>query len=272
MIKRQVVKRATFNKWRWLIIYIISIILFGYIYTKLPLHFYHMTTQYEPQLIRICNQVKGLIESDLKENFVAKYFDKTIYLDEKKEKICHVDNIHVSDFTYEDNVPIISVAIDLIKSKEGQILKEGIKYETVHTEIKVVLQGSYLESKGGVTLVGKIKREPLTEELVKELDLENIRYEDIFYMSSTQDLVGMKFSKKTVEQMKSYGMAIRGFPVDIEGNFLRMIYLSMITITGLGFGDIVPVTHLARTLIGIVAVWGIIMLALFGNDIMKNKF
>lgn len=261
MIKRQEKGEIKFNKWRWLIVYMISIIIFAYIYTRLPFHFYHMTTQYEPQLTRLCNQVKSYIEVDLKENFMAKYPSGAIYLDEKRESICYIDNLHVRDFSYENNVPSITLAIDLIQNLD----------ETLHTEIKVVLEKPYLETKEGITLVGKVKRETRTGELIHEIDLDSMRYEDMFYMSSNQNLVGMKVSKKTFEQMRSYGMAVKGFPVNIEGNFFRMLYLSMITITGLGYGDIVPITNLARTLIGIEAVWGIILLALFGNDIIKDK-
>lgn len=262
---------AKFNKWKWIIIYFLSIILFAYIYTALPLHFYHMTTQYEPQLVRLCNQVKLLIEEDLKENFRARYSEGAAYLDDENKWICHADSIHVEEFTYENNVPTISIAIDLIKNIEGQILKIGTKYETVHTEMKVTLQKSYLKTAEGVTLVGKIQREPLKEELLQELTLDKISHENIFYKNLESDLVGIKFSNKTFEEIESYGMAMRGFPTNVKGNFLRMLYLSMMTITGLGFGDIVPITSSARTLIGIEAVWGIVLLALFGNDIMKNK-
>lgn len=271
MIKRYEKEKNKFNKWRWLIIYMLSIIVFAYIYTKLPLHFYHTTTQYEPQLTQLGNEVKLLIEADLKENFIEKYPSGAIYLDDERERICYIEKLHVSDFSYEDNIPIISLAVDLIKSLDELNLKEDMKYETLHTEIKIILQKPYLETKGGVTLVGKVKREALTEELVQEIDLDNIRYEDIFYMSSNQNLVGMKMSKETFEQIRNYSMAVRGFPVNIDGNFFRMLYLSMITITSLGFGDIVPITNSARILIGVEAVWGIILLALFGNDIIADK-
>lgn len=260
-----------FNKWKWLVMYLLSIILFAYMYTGLPLHFYHMTTQYEPQLERLCNQVKKSIEKDLKDNFKRRYSQKAIYLDEEHKWLCDANRMYVSNFAYEDNIPTISLVIELIGVEDGQTLDVGNRDETVHTEIKVILQKSYLQTNEGVTLVGKIEKETLTNELLQELSLDKIRYEDLFCISSTHDLVGIKFSNKTFEEIRAYNMAVRGFPINVEGNFLRMLYLSMITITGLGFGDIVPITNVARILIGIETVWGIVLLALFGNDIMKHK-
>jgi len=58
-----------------------------------------------------------------------------------------------------------------------------------------------------------------------------------------------------------------GFPHEIPGHFARMLYLSVVTITTLGYGDIVPVSTTARTLIAIEAVVGILLVGLFLNAI-----
>jgi hypothetical protein len=52
----------------------------------------------------------------------------------------------------------------------------------------------------------------------------------------------------------------RGFPVGAEGTFWRMLYFSAITITTVGYGDIVPLTHAARLLAASEATLGIVLL------------
>jgi hypothetical protein len=55
----------------------------------------------------------------------------------------------------------------------------------------------------------------------------------------------------------------QGFPSDLDGNFWRMWYFSCITITTVGFGDIVPITTAARTLVAVEALVGAIIFGLF---------
>ena len=51
----------------------------------------------------------------------------------------------------------------------------------------------------------------------------------------------------------------------LKYNFSRMLYLSMVTITTLGFGDIVPLTNVTRMLIGLESTIGVVILGWFVN-------
>jgi len=55
----------------------------------------------------------------------------------------------------------------------------------------------------------------------------------------------------------------RGFTSDLDDNFWRMWYFSCTTITTVGFGDIVPVTPAARSLVAVEALVGAIIFGLF---------
>ena len=68
-------------------------------------------------------------------------------------------------------------------------------------------------------------------------------------------------------QVDSYTQSERGFPHSATGTFFRMVYLSWITITTVGYGDIVPMTARARFLVGLEATFGIILLGLLVNSI-----
>ena len=56
---------------------------------------------------------------------------------------------------------------------------------------------------------------------------------------------------------------------DFDG-FLRMLYLSTMTITTVGYGDIVPITGWARLLVSLEAILGITLLGLFVSDISRK--
>lgn len=68
-----------------------------------------------------------------------------------------------------------------------------------------------------------------------------------------------------------FSEAKRGFPAQMSGQFVRMLYLSASTITTLGFGDIVPLTTSARLAVSVEAVLGIVMMGLFLNAIAKER-
>lgn len=68
-----------------------------------------------------------------------------------------------------------------------------------------------------------------------------------------------------------FSEAKRGFPTQIEGQFVRMLYLSASTITTLGFGDIVPLTTPARVAVSVEAVTGILVMGLFLNAVAKER-
>jgi Ion channel len=57
--------------------------------------------------------------------------------------------------------------------------------------------------------------------------------------------------------------ADRGFPSGLQGGFSRMLYFSAVTITTVGYGDVVPLTGAARFVAALEATLGIILLGLF---------
>jgi len=69
-------------------------------------------------------------------------------------------------------------------------------------------------------------------------------------------------------KIQNFWRATRGFPAGVSGEFWRMLYLSAITITTVGYGDIVPLTTTARLLIACEAVLGIVVIGLFLNSLV----
>jgi hypothetical protein len=66
-------------------------------------------------------------------------------------------------------------------------------------------------------------------------------------------------------QFRKYLAGIRGDPFAISGAFWRMIYLSVVVMTTLGLGDIIPITWQTRAMVGTEAIIGIVLAGLFLN-------
>jgi len=72
-------------------------------------------------------------------------------------------------------------------------------------------------------------------------------------------------SKELMDRLIAYSSTMEGFPSRASGSFDRMIYLSAMTITTVGYGDIVPITRQARMLLALEAILGIVLIGLFLN-------
>jgi len=65
--------------------------------------------------------------------------------------------------------------------------------------------------------------------------------------------------------LQRFEAAGTGDPSYASGSWWRMSYLSAVTVTTLGFGDITPVSETARILVGLEAILGVVMVGLFLN-------
>ena len=65
--------------------------------------------------------------------------------------------------------------------------------------------------------------------------------------------------------------ALKGTPARYTGGLVRMLYLSVVTQTTLGFGDIVPLTDLTRILIALQSILGIVLAGGFISSVMRDK-
>jgi hypothetical protein len=79
----------------------------------------------------------------------------------------------------------------------------------------------------------------------------------------------LRLSPELRQRVDNYTQAERGFPHSATGTFSRMLYLSWITITTVGYGDIVPMSTRARMLVGVEATFGIILLGLLVNSVIQ---
>ena len=82
--------------------------------------------------------------------------------------------------------------------------------------------------------------------------------------------INEKFNQYIINNDGNPSLSKNSFFYYIKFNFPRMFYLSMVTITTLGFGDIVPLTNTTRMLIGLESTIGVIILGWFANKSLKG--
>jgi len=74
----------------------------------------------------------------------------------------------------------------------------------------------------------------------------------------------------TLQRMRSLQAAFRGLPHAVPGGLSRMLYFSAVTITTVGFGDIVPLTTTTRILVASESVIGIVTLGVFVGTLLTR--
>jgi hypothetical protein len=78
----------------------------------------------------------------------------------------------------------------------------------------------------------------------------------------------MSIDFDTSKKIETYLDSLDGFPSALSGgHFWRMLYFSAVTITTLGYGDIVPLTTRARIVVTAQVIWGPLAFGLFLNSL-----
>jgi ion channel len=89
--------------------------------------------------------------------------------------------------------------------------------------------------------------------------------------SPTDFPVILRVSRTTQQNLVGIWQAEKGFPSAISGNFWRLLYLSLVTITTLGYGDIVPIGPAARALVGTESIFGIVVIGAFLGTLYRPR-
>jgi voltage-gated potassium channel Kch len=76
-------------------------------------------------------------------------------------------------------------------------------------------------------------------------------------------ILAMRRSVMFLIRLRHYAIGSAGLSLRVTDSFVRMFYLSCVTITTLGYGDIVPLTTRARLMVSAEAVIGVVIAGLF---------
>jgi hypothetical protein len=255
----------------WGALYLILIPLFAVFYYLLPNGFQHNTIKYEAYL----EQDKQKILKNLKEaivtNFEKKYGAKNAIVDgyHINTEYFYIYNLEVEDRRYsfyllahleknnDDYSELFKLSFFI-----GDNLTLPDSITQVFPLYAVEKQSSELKVQNLFPLIYESNRffYPPSQNRLPNLP-EQIKNKEYGYLS-----ISTEFEKELI----AYSDALRGFPSKSSGSFMRMLYLSAITITTVGFGDIVPITDLARGLVATEAVLGIVIIGFFLNAVASK--
>jgi hypothetical protein len=230
------------------------------IYTNLPFHFYHTTILHEHSIQSDAARLAMDLQDAIIANFRAHYHAATVTRDSA-------------------TVDVSSVRVLGVSAREGQLY-----FYIDFTETKSVPTWRSSSGASRVYLAHKIDSHPHDDgtqmfmlrsddrkSLNRTLGLDDIcpfrfDYTGGGFVANTDLPLGFVVLPLTVqERITAFLAASAGFPAAVSGSFSRMLYFSAITITTVGYGDILPITPLARALVASEAVIGIVLIGLFLN-------
>jgi hypothetical protein len=84
------------------------------------------------------------------------------------------------------------------------------------------------------------------------------------------DAPTLNLTRESAGELEQFYMALQGDTTAGSSRFLRMIYFSASTVTTLGIGDIQPVSPLARLLVTLEAIFGVVFIGLFLNALARR--
>jgi len=256
--------------------YIIVIIIFAVIYTNIPSGFYHETIRLESSYDREAEEFSKKILEAMKANF------KEVY---KKEQLCF-DDIEIDISTMDVGksyvkserviVPInLVVEVENLENdkdrdkEESECKKKNQNEKIVYTDffdISLSTNALKINDKFFVPLV------VTSNVFVKchNIDVDKINYNQLFKHEGFLSPV-IKIDEGIEKEIQDFLLASKGFSNDINNHFLSMLYLSAVTITTIGYGDIVPITLITRMLITIEALIGMTLMGIFLNNITYRE-
>lgn len=265
-------------------LYVLVTLSFATMYWKMPGQFYHSTAMYEPLLKRDEELIhsglqKALLEQGRKNhgskkiNFNGSEFPIETFtvLDVKYEK----DQFIIRSMLHNESLSMIVPPLIIVARDEDDWLVEKSDERAIIPAMFEQRKRDFQEAESrqmdvdvfNSDEVGSAEAMPAPAPWLGG-DLEP------FVIHRVDDTISkagaLAIPRSLFDVMNGYADAKDGFAGMAVGSFFRMLYLSTVTITTVGFGDIVPITPLARTLIAAEAVVGMLVIGLYLNALSQR--
>lgn len=245
-----------------LILYVSLIFVFGFLYSCPFASFYHSTISYEKQVDQSANELSSILRKRILDNlsnyiegdflkfdsWVMNTNDFQFHIVGEDEKSIFA-NIYVLFYHQQDNELVISF--------------KGISQYGGNFKIKIGLYENRLKIGDAILLPINFDNSKLGYEDIS-LDVKFL-FSDVMYNSA------LKIDSKLMSEIIKYHKTTQGFPSGLQDNIIRMLYFSAVTITTLGYGDIVPLNNFSRILAAIEATLGVLILGLCLNSLTSLK-
>ena len=257
--------------WHVLIAYVVAIVGFAGVYWSIAGEFYHPYVKFEPSI------------ADERQNFTSGLL-KTISkaLGSKKNLGNGVD------FQYASSVEItgardyalmalLNVGATLTHDGHTQLLNIRLPILVGAMALSAVpIKPGFVDIPPGNSpgFQGKLQfiyverdaKEAIRDETILPHSGDSVK---IIAAAVDAALKKMQLTKQQLRGASDMVEVEKGFPANAEGTFARMLYFSAVTITTVGYGDIVPLGAEARAFAAIEATLGILLLGLFVSRLVS---
>lgn len=243
------------NPWYLLFIYVLMIFMFAWLYNHhFSDKFYHSTLKYEPAFEKKKREVLNDIHNALMTNYSSAInsYSETITTEGKLPVYLHIDRLNLENLNIKDDEITFDASFlysDIHHFGPGKGIPTSYKYRFIlNTQPKTVkgfLSGS-------------------TREINVETDSNNpIPAKYLIPNIHKFEVPAVIFDRTQLQRLGEIIDYNNG--VIKTNSFWRMVYFSAVTISTIGYGDIVPVDDTLRLIIGFEAILGIVFIGLFIN-------
>ena len=251
----------------YLIMYLFLITVFAIIFYLVRDDFYHSTVQYEPFIQNETEQILDGLKNSLVEQLKKKHPNGIVIY---KERQLPGNSLRTRTWNVEGESASFVLYTHLLKPR-------FMTYWGVRVSFNInPVQYKHEDTQPGEELIW------IPEVLITFDELASIRSEDYVppipltvVFDTYKGIDGknhmyLTISPELSEKIIAFADGMMGRPANLPGSIFRMIYFSAVTITTLGYGDIVPLTTRARVLITVEAILGIILIGFFLNSLWSK--
>lgn len=252
----------------WIGVYVVTILLFAWIYSINSSDFYHSNIAYERDYLELVDQVKDSLYIEIKNMMDFNNEEAAYYLDVPDTNYAiSVDEVVV--LRYDPVNIAFDVMVPLLNNNpiNEDTTSTFVKYNVVYTfqwmGTKYVTEDNVVLATYSLAPLDTITNSITSEETIDDVDISKA-------LGGDDWIISIPVSSELDDMILTLIKSEYGYTDGYESNFARMLYLSTVTITTLGFGDIVPITDFARLLIGLESILGVVILSLFINALFHE--
>jgi Ion channel len=248
--------------WRWplpitfLMLYLGAIFGFAWAYYASPGEFYHSTIEHEASMRLDAAYIKERLRASMISSYKESHKESAIL--KGNGWVASVDDLKLSNMTYDNRCFRFSVTLPK-RNIDGDKLPSADP-----TDPDFIIAWLFPRAESGVDR--DIDRSQPTGKNVHLFFPKPPKEQVMFKLIGGQvgdDGGWFAPELDMFHRMIAYADAMEGFPGRTSGSFWRMFYLSTVTITTLGLGDIVPITTKTRMLLASEAIVGTIIIGLY---------
>jgi hypothetical protein len=251
----------------WAIAYFLLIPSFAVVYHLLPridphqFHFYHASAQYEQFVYADAANVISGLQAELVQNFQETYHADSTQMNGWN---INIRDLKITGLRPREDTVEIYFGINLQKGAPAKPIVAGKSFRAT---VPIVYQDVIVPDLDVVCKPLVFDSEKLTIFNGETIDFASIFVprKQICYSPT------LGISQTLNDRLVGFWRATRGFPTNASGGFIRMLYFSAITITTIGYGDIYPISTVARLLVASEAILGVVLVGLFLNAVVQER-